>query len=40
MQEANKNFTELTLQAAKYSLKTVSRKKYKKTNEYQEKVVQ
>ena len=40
MQEANKNFSEIILQAAKYSLKTVSRKKNKKINEYQEKVVQ
>ena len=30
MQEANKNLTEIILQAAKYSLKTVSRKKTKR----------
>ena len=29
MQEANKNFTEIILQATKYSLKTVSRQKQK-----------
>ena len=40
MQEANKNFSEIILQAAKYSLKTVSRKKNQKINECQEKVVQ
>ena len=38
MQEANENFTEIILQAANCSLKTVSRKK--KTNGYQEKIVQ
>ena len=31
MQEANKNFSEIILQAAKYSLKTVSRKKTKRS---------
>ena len=31
MQEANKNFSEIILQAAKYSLKTVSRKKPKRS---------
>ena len=30
MQEANKNFSEVILQAAKYSLKTVSRKEKQK----------
>ena len=39
MQEANKNFTQIILQAAKCSLTTVSRKKNIKTNEYQEKAV-